>query len=501
MSLLKNHYFSNESSDSDAVKRLKKYLYYYDLNEHPEINKFEKPIFGDKAFKELLRRKFYWKDKQYEDPFKIDIEFRYFLLTSNSKFINGPLVKEAMKKARVAELATIDMNIKNALDKSYEAWSKVTNIYFTEVFDYNKADLVVGFYSKNIGKTDLNPFTRSPNEKNYKFHSWFNVNNRKFLDPKCLEVNRNIRKAFIHEIGHQLCLSHPSKYDASDKEKPTYEKKASHFEDSFAYSVMSYFNESYTGQDFKGFLPSCPMMDDIAAVQALYGVKKKPDDIKIIYGFNSNTNLDYTTAINEDSKLLFCACSPIGENVINIFDFSGFKQDQVINLNEAAFSDIGGLQGNVSISRGCIISAAIGGEGNDIIIGNNTGNRLDGIAGDNIFYSGFGGYNALYPGTGKNTFVYLSGNQSVKDAYDIIFHFKTGKDKVDLSGFYFGDKKRKVRFVSRDVFEQPGDAYLKFESISNSITLIIKLGEGMRSDEFNLVFLYSKEVTEADFIL
>ncbi|MDX7987871.1 matrixin family metalloprotease [Xenorhabdus sp. 12] len=499
MPILHSNDLSNERSDSDTVKRLKKYLYYYDLDEHPEINKFNKPVFGDNAFKELLRGKFYWGDKRNESP--SDIEFKYFVLTSNSKDINDDLVKEAMKKARVAELATINMNIKNALDNSYKAWSKVANIYFTEVLDYNKADLVVGFYSKNIGKTDLNPFTRYPNEKNYKSHTWFNINNSKFSDPEYLEVNRDIRKAFTHEIGHQLCLSHPSRYDVADKEKPTYEKKASHFEDSFAYSVMSYFSESNTGQDFKGFLPSCPMMDDIAAVQELYGIKKSTNSIKIIYGFNSNTGLDYTTAMHEDSKLLFCACSPIGDNVINTFDFSVFKQDQVINLHEAAFSDVGGLQGNVSISRGCIIDAAIGGEGNDIIIGNNFGNRLEGTAGDNIFYTSFGGHTALYPGTGKNTFVYLSGNQSVNDDYDIIYYFKTGIDKVDLSAFDFGGGKRKVRFVDGDTFDQPGEAYLIFENNLNSTTLFITLEKGMLSDKFKLVFLYSTDITEADFIL
>ncbi|PHM48659.1 M10 family metallopeptidase C-terminal domain-containing protein [Xenorhabdus miraniensis] len=503
MSLSKKEINENEVLYSYAVKQIKKYLDYYNPSKNKNINKYKKPIYGDKSYEKILRKNFIWKNKKKETLPNEPVQFKYCILTSKSKFAKEPAVKKAMEKAKVAELATIDMDIKEALDKSYESWSRVANISFTEVYDYDKADLVVCFYSKNIKKADLNPFTKLPTKGNYKSHSWFNMNNDKFSDKKFLEVNRNIRKAFVHEIGHQLSLIHPSPYDAGDKEKPNYEKSASHFEDSFAYTVMSYFNSSYTGQDFEDLYPSCPVMNDISAVQKLYGLNSSNYPTYIVYGFNSNTGLDYETALHKESKLIFCACPPniiSGKEIeVNRFDFSGFVQDQVINLNEGAFSDVGGLKGNVSIARGCTIHEAIGGRGNDIIIGNNVPKNLEGTAGNNILYSGFGG-GTIRGGTGKNTFVYLSGNQSIDSSYDTILDFESGKDKVDLSGFDFGGTG-KVKFVERHNFGQPGDAYFIYQSIYNSTSLYIKLGKGMVSDMFMLVFIGIKELTESDFIL
>ncbi|MFP3520841.1 M10 family metallopeptidase C-terminal domain-containing protein, partial [Pseudomonas sp. SIMBA_077] len=65
-------------------------------------------------------------------------------------------------------------------------------------------------------------------------------------------------------------------------------------------------------------------------------------------------------------------------------DFSGFTQNQKINLTATSFSDVGGLVGNVSIAHGVTVENAIGGSGNDLLIGNAAANILEGGAGNDI---------------------------------------------------------------------------------------------------------------------
>ncbi len=58
----------------------------------------------------------------------------------------------------------------------------------------------------------------------------------------------------------------------------------------------------------------------------------------------------------------------------------GYTANQRINLNEKSFSDVGGLKGNASIAAGVTIENAIGGSGNDVIVGNAANNVLKGGA-------------------------------------------------------------------------------------------------------------------------
>ncbi|MDE9500373.1 serine 3-dehydrogenase, partial [Xenorhabdus bovienii] len=80
-----------------------------------------------------------------------------------------------------------------------------------------------------------------------------------------IDVNGYIRHTFTHEIGHTLGLDHPADYDDSDEIRPNYTNTAEYFEDSRAYTVMSYFSEKFTGQNFKYGYSSAPLLNDISA--------------------------------------------------------------------------------------------------------------------------------------------------------------------------------------------------------------------------------------------
>lgn len=68
-------------------------------------------------------------------------------------------------------------------------------------------------------------------------------------------------------------------------------------------------------------------------------------------------------------------------------DYSGYNGTQLINLNPETFSNVNGHVGNVAIARGVVIENAIGGSGNDTIIGNAANNVVSGGPGhDTISY-------------------------------------------------------------------------------------------------------------------
>lgn len=183
------------------------------------------------------------------------------------------------------------------------------------------------------------------------------------------------RMVLVHEIGHALGLEHPGNYDGSGN----YGRHAEYAGDTRARSVMSYFSEkNQPGHDFKSLNPSAPMMDDIAAVQKLYGANTKTRNTDTTYGFNSNTNREALSLKSANDNPMFCVWDGGGNDTL---DFSGYSQHQKINLNAESFSDVGALKGNVSIAKGVVLENAVGGKGNDALTGNAVANRLKGGGG------------------------------------------------------------------------------------------------------------------------
>uniref|UniRef100_UPI00195339CE M10 family metallopeptidase C-terminal domain-containing protein n=1 Tax=Klebsiella pneumoniae TaxID=573 RepID=UPI00195339CE len=85
------------------------------------------------------------------------------------------------------------------------------------------------------------------------------------------------------------------------------------------------------------------------------------------YGFNSNTDRDFLSVKASTDKIVAAIWDSGGNDTL---DFSGYSQDQRININEGAFSDVGGLKANIAIAYGAQIENIIGGSGADILVGN-----------------------------------------------------------------------------------------------------------------------------------
>lgn len=201
-----------------------------------------------------------------------------------------------------------------------------------------------------------------------------------------LEVGSWSFFAVMHELGHAMGLSHPGPYNAGPGVNITYWNSAQFRQDSNQYSLMSYFEETYTGANYGGSYADTPLLYDITAAQALYGINTTTRTGDTVYGFNSNAG-DAVYDFTQNTDPVICIWDADG---VDTLDASGFSMNQTISLVEGSFSNIGGLIGNVSIAYHAVIENAAGGAGADTITGNAYANVLTGNAGNDTINGGAG---------------------------------------------------------------------------------------------------------------
>ncbi len=288
-----------------------------------------------------------------------------------------------------------------AAELSLQSWSDVANITFTRIGGTgysNGGQIIFGNYS--TGKEGAAAFAYFPTNGDV----WVNISQANNQTPGLGSYGR---QTLTHELGHSIGLDHPGDYNASDGD-PDYATDAVYYEDSTQYSLMSYWSETETGADFHGYYASAPLIDDIAAVQRLYGANMTTRTGDTTYGFNSNAGREWYLATGADAKVVFAVWDAGGTDT---FDFSGFASAQVIDLGEGAFSSVGGMIGNVGIAMGVTIENAIGGTGSDVITGNAANNRLTGNGGTDTL-SGMDGADTLIAGIGAGAVLTAASNQA-----------------------------------------------------------------------------------------
>jgi serralysin len=302
-----------------------------------------------------------------------------------------------------------------AAELALQSWADVANVTFVRVSPSGYSnDAQVLFANYSSGAQGAAAFAWYPGDYPEAGDIWVNASLSFNASPQVLAYGRNV---LVHEVGHAIGLGHPGDYDASNG-VPSYAADAVYYEDTRQYSVMSYWSETHSGADFQGYYAAAPLLDDIAAVQRLYGPNLATRTGNTIYGFRSNTGKDFYTAKSGSSELIFAVWDAGG---IDTLDLSGFADNQLIDLREGHFSSVGGMIGNVAIALGAIVENGFGGSGSDTINGNAAKNLLKGAGGSDILSGDLGndtldggsGADTMYGGLGNDTYV-------VDDAADLV---------------------------------------------------------------------------------
>ena len=245
----------------------------------------------------------------------------------------------------------------------------------------------------------------------------------------------------LHELGHAFGLKHS--HEAEGPANVTV--PSAH--DSSEYTVMSY--RSYVGASTTGGYTNeaygysqTYMANDILALQAMYGADYTTQSGNTVYTWNSTTGQQFINGVGQlaPGGGVGGSANRIYETVwdgggVDTYDLSNYTTNLSINLNPGASSVFSSVQlanlGNGHYASGNVYNAylyngdarsyidnAIGGSGNDTILGNAIANALNG-GGGNDTITGGAGNDGINGGAGTDTAVYSGSRANYLISYDV----------------------------------------------------------------------------------
>jgi serralysin len=300
-----------------------------------------------------------------------------------------------------------------------------TNLTFTEITETSTQHAVLrwGETSTVLDATTTSAWQYNASRSGDKQgDGWFNVSppNEGYNDPT---LGEGAYATFMHELGHGLGLKHPH-----DTNGGTRDPMPAEF-DNRNYTVMSYNRVS-------GGAVQSYMMNDIAALQHLYGADFNTNSGNTTYSWSPTTGQMSINGVGRKTPYVSKILMTIWDgNGIDTYDFSNYTSALTVDLNPGGWTSLGNSQhmtgalgeiANARLYQGdtrSLIENAKGGSGNDSLTGNQAANVLE----------GGGGIDRLKGNAGNDTFLFrTAADTNNGSSFDTILDFTSG-DKIDVS--------------------------------------------------------------------
>ncbi|GGH11461.1 protease [Alsobacter metallidurans] len=316
--------------------------------------------------------------------------------------------------------------------------------------------------------------------------AWFNNASGEYANPV---KGTYAYQGFIHETGHALGLKHPHEVDGAFGAMPL-------AHDSLEYTVMSYRSfvgasttTGYTNGDYD--YPQTLMMDDIRAIQQLYGANFNTQAGDTVYRWSPTTGELSINGVGQGAPGANHVFMTLWDgNGVDTYDFSAYATNLSVDLRPGAWTKTSSAQlahldyygadthraaGNIANALQfngdvrSLIENANGGAGNDSMIGNQAANVLKGGAGADTL-QGLDGADSLYGQDGAD--VLIGGQKG--DLLD-------GGAGIDTASYATSTAGVLVDLVSvaANTGDALGDRFVSIENITGS-----GLADTLRGDNF-----------------
>ncbi|MFS8182615.1 M10 family metallopeptidase C-terminal domain-containing protein [Pseudovibrio denitrificans] len=368
----------------------------------------------------------------------------------------------------------------------FDGFEDIAQITFTKVNSNEQANIVIA----GTTNSDATPTASSELPAGNDVNQWYNAN-KYDLAPK---LGSYTWHTLIHETGHSLGLAHGHEVDRdSPADEPVPGKAMNTNRDSMEFSIMtyrSYINDpldgSYSNEEY-GFAQSL-MMYDIAAIQEMYGANYGTNNGDTTYTFSNVTGEMFVNGVGQgtpgDNRIFRTIWDGNGEDT---YDFSNYNKGINVDLSPGSWSLFSENQqaylGDGNYARANVFNAllhdgnimslienAIGGDGNDNLLGNIGNNKLTGGNGNDTLIGEAGndtllagdGDDVLKGGDDQDTLVGGNGNDTLRGGDDNDF-LRGGNGQDTLDG------GNGIDWVS----------YTEYKKADTNTVIDLRLGQGL----------------------